>query len=95
MGTGIERIRLSLKEAKVPQAQYELMPSFVKAVFSKAAEGLEITTQETTQETILRLIRLNPYTTREELAGKIGITADGVKYHLGKLKKEGNWEVLN
>ncbi|WP_435548422.1 ATP-binding protein [Desulfobacterium sp. N47] len=105
MGTGIERIRLSLKEANVPQAQYELMSSFVKAVFPKAAESSEITTQETTQETMLRLIRLNPYTTRGELAGKIGITADGVKYHLEKLKKEGKlkhsgatkkgkWEVL-
>jgi len=50
MGTGIERIRRALKEAKVPQVQYELMPSFVKAVFQRPEEVSEIATQEKTQE---------------------------------------------
>ncbi|MFH1562208.1 MAG: ATP-binding protein [Nitrospirota bacterium] len=109
MGTGIERIRLALKKAKLPQVIYELMPFFVKAVFPKAIEDLEITTQETketTQETILQLIRVNPYVTREELAGNIGITTGGIKYHMEKLRKEGKlrhsgptkkgkWEVLH
>ena len=57
-------------------------------------------------ENRLRLIRVNPYITREELADKIGITTGGIKYHMEKLRKEeklrhsgptkkGKWEVLH
>ncbi len=46
------------------------------------------TTQKTAQK-ILALIKENPYITRKELAEKIGITEDGVKYHLSNLKKSG------
>lgn len=47
------------------------------------------TTQETTQERIVSLLRNDPGLTRKVIAEKIGITPDGVKYHLGKLKKAG------
>jgi ATP-dependent DNA helicase RecG len=47
------------------------------------------TTQETTQEIILALIKINPAITRKELAEKIGITPNGIKYHLDKLRKQG------
>lgn len=40
------------------------------------------------QEKILKIIRKNPNITRNELANIIGITSDGVKYNLDKLKKE-------
>ena len=64
------------------------------------------TTQETTQEKILALLRTNPTTTRVVLAKSLGLTEDGVKYHLGKLKdagkirhhgptKAGHWEVTD
>ena len=63
-------------------------------------------TQETTQEKILALLREDPGLTRRDLATRIGITADGIKYHLDKLKragrirrvgatKKGRWEVLD
>ncbi|MFT6408437.1 MAG: putative HTH transcriptional regulator [Arenicella sp.] len=63
------------------------------------------TTQETTQEKILALLRENPSITRKALAERIGITPDGIKYHLDKLKtagiiqhsgptKGGHWQVL-
>jgi ATP-dependent DNA helicase RecG len=71
------------------------------------------TTQETTQETvptpvqnkILLLMMQRPAITRKQLAVALGITDDGVKYHLGKLKlagtivregstKKGCWKVL-
>ncbi|MEI8141028.1 MAG: winged helix-turn-helix domain-containing protein, partial [bacterium] len=42
------------------------------------AEG---TTQETTQEQILRLLRIQPSITRKELAEKISLSSDGIKYH--------------
>lgn len=42
-----------------------------------------------TQEIILREIRKNPKITRIQLAGIIGISSDGVKYHLQKLSRAG------
>ena len=70
------------------------------------------TTQETTREgrgairaRIVALLRAEPEITRRVLADRIGITADGVKYHLTRLRvagvirhagatKAGRWEVL-
>jgi ATP-dependent DNA helicase RecG len=68
-------------------------------------ETIEETIQETTQEMILRLIKTNPAITRKGLAEKAGLTPDGVKYHLDKLReqgvirhvgatKKGYWEVM-
>lgn len=53
---------------------------------------IEKTTQETTQETsekIIRLLKANPHLTRTELSLKLNITEDGVKYNLNKLKNNG------
>ena len=66
----------------------------------------DATTQETTQERILTLLRENPKLTRKVLAVRIGITRDGVGYHLANLRKagiirhvgatkKGRWEVLD
>ena len=55
----------------------------------KTAPEIEKATQETTQEMILRLIKTNPAITRKGLAEKTGLTPDGVKYHLNKLRKQG------
>lgn len=67
--------------------------------------GVGRTTQETTQEKILSILQARPETTRNELAVEIGITPDGIKYNLSKLRaagvirhvgptKAGHWEVL-
>lgn len=75
------------------------------------------TTQETTQENvisklndnqkkIINYIKEDPYITRNELAKKLNITSDGVKYNLSKLIKEniierigptkgGYWKIKN
>ena len=72
------------------------------------------TTQEThakadsspTRERIVALLRSNPTLTRVALASHIGVTPEGVKYHLAKLRaagrirhvgptKKGRWEVLD
>ena len=64
---------------------------FVEFVLGVIAETL--TTQETprktTQEIILEAIARNPSITRAELAEVVGISPDGVKYHLQKLAKSG------
>ncbi len=65
-------------------------------------------TQETTQKTtqkILKILESNPKATRKELAEKTGLTPDGIKWNLNKLKKEGiirrigpdkggHWEII-
>ena len=62
--------------------------------------------QESTQEMILEEIRKHPFTTREQLAKVIGITHDGIKKQLDKMKKAnlikhvgptkgGHWEIIN
>ncbi len=47
-----------------------------------------MTTLETTQK-ILAIIEREPRTTRHVLAASLGMTLDGVKYHLANLRKEG------
>lgn len=62
-------------------------------------------TQQTTAERIIEEIRKHPFTTREQLAEVIGITPDGIKKQLDKLKKsgkirhvgatkKGHWEII-
>ena len=62
-------------------------------------------TQQTTAERIIEEIRKHPFTTREQLAEIIGITSDGIKKQLDKLKKagkirhvgatkKGHWEII-
>ncbi|MDE2703424.1 MAG: winged helix-turn-helix domain-containing protein, partial [Gemmatimonadota bacterium] len=64
------------------------------------------TTQKTTQEQILDLLRDEPTASRQTISKRLeGITENGVKYHLAKLKsagkirrvgpdRGGHWEVL-
>ena len=71
------------------------------------------TTQETggeadsipTRERIVALLRSDPTLTRAALASRVGVTPEGVKYHLDKLRKagrirhvgptkKGRWEIL-
>ena len=62
-------------------------------------------TQETTAERIIEEIRKHPFTTRDQLAEVIGITPDGIKKQLDKLRKsgkirhvgatkKGHWEII-
>ena len=63
------------------------------------------TTQKTTRDRILDYLRAEPELTRRELAERVGVTPDGVKYHLRELKaagvlrrvgsdRAGYWEVV-
>ena len=75
---------------------------------SETTQERRVTTQETpgtTQDRILALITAEPEITQRILAQRLGITPDGVKYHLNRLRKEGvirhvgatkrgRWEVL-
>ncbi|WP_317193528.1 winged helix-turn-helix domain-containing protein [Capnocytophaga genosp. AHN8471] len=48
-----------------------------------------IATQETTQEKILVTIQAKLEITQKELAQFIGITLDGIKYHIKNMTKSG------
>ena len=61
----------------------ELTPNTTKETTKKI-------TKKTNKETILELLQGDPYLSAKELADVIGITADGVRYHLGNLKKDGS-----
>lgn len=55
----------------------------------KVERSTQKSTQKSTQEQILNILRIHPQTGRKELAKIIGITEDGIKKQLAKLKKEG------
>ena len=93
------------QEIKVTTQETE----FTTQETADTTQEIEATTQEnggtTTQERILVLLKAEPDITRRLLAERIGITPDGVKYHLDKLRaagiirhvgatKAGRWEVL-
>ena len=74
--------------------------------FEELPNKLGGATQETTQERILVAIQAKPEVTQKELAQTIGITLDGIKYHiknmtkLGIIKHEGStksgkWIIIN
>ena len=50
------------------------------------------TTQETTQEKILNLIRKNPSITQVEMAKALDLTRDGISYNIKILKNKGSIE---
>lgn len=71
----------------------------------KSTQETPVSTQQTTAERIMAEIRKHPFTTREQLAEVIGITPDGIKKQLDKLKKagkirhvgatkKGHWEII-
>ena len=65
MGTGIERIRIALREAGAPEAIFELEDVYVRAIFLKPAEIIPET--QTTQESSGKL-KLG-----ERLGEKLGV----------------------
>mgnify|MGYP005781318583 CR=1 FL=1 len=66
---------------------------FIDFMLKSISSSLKKTTQKTTQKIklnnnqlrILELVQKNPRITRNELANHLGITPDGVKYHLKKM----------
>ena len=67
--------------------------------------NLQETTQETTQEKIIKLIKENPNITQAEMSKILDITRDGISYNIKVLKDEGKirrvgatkkgyWEIL-
>ena len=66
-----------------PLIRHETNGLWVEFGFLKGETTQE--TEDTTQEMIKVLMRANPHITRQLLADKTGLTADGIKYHLQKM----------
>ena len=59
---------------------------------SETTQKTTLKTTRKTKDAVLDLIRENPAITRDELAQAIGITSDGIKYHIKNLKDAGRIE---
>ncbi|MEN1835805.1 ATP-binding protein [Pseudomonas lijiangensis] len=91
---------------RVASAQLtESLGEFLVAPGSTTQETTQEIGSETIQEKIIALLRLHPAATGRDLAQQLGLTPDGIKYHLSKLRamgairhvgptKGGHWEVL-
>lgn len=117
-GRGIQRVFEACREAGTPEPRIRVEPGDIWAEFpfseayleslvggERPRDGSDGTTQETTQERILALLRGDSALTRKALSDCIGISPDGIKYHLDILRrlgrirhvgatKRGHWEVL-
>lgn len=115
-GRGIQRIFAACEAAGSPgpELRYEPNDLWLEFPFSEdylAALGNRLgktrveTPVETTQETVMRLMRENPSITQRSLAEKLGLSDGGLKYHIDKMRrakrirhvgptKAGYWEVL-
>jgi len=61
----------------------------LKMIDETVTDLLMSTTQETTQEKLISLIKENPNITQEQLAVKLGLTRDGISYNIKKLREQG------
>ena len=90
-GSGLKRIYEECSAGNVKVEFKDLKTGFL-VVFYRLEGTTPKTTLKTTPKTgdeILHLIRQDPNITKEEIAGHLDITLDGVKYHIKKLTKEG------
>lgn len=107
IGMGIKRIRQAIIAAGLKEPDFDTDGLF-RVVFYRPDkilfEGEQAPTQKTTQK-ILDMIKQDPVITRQKLADKIGISTDGIKYHLKQLQqkdvirrvgpdKGGYWEIV-
>ena len=95
VGSGTNKIVQWCRDWGLPDPIFEYTGTSVVVTIKKAqanAKKNELPRIETTQKTtqkIIEEIKRNPQITRKELAVIIGLTEDGVKYHLNILQKKG------
>ena len=90
---------------KAPHAQKTTQKTAQKTTQKIVQKGTPKTIQKGAGDRILECLRTEPGLTRRVLAERVGLTPDGVKYHLAKLRdagflrrvgsdRAGHWEVL-
>ncbi len=95
-GRGIDKMIESCRAESMPEPEFVVEANGFWVTFRFADEKVAggKTTPKTTPKTsaaqiIIELIEENPEITRREMAALSGLTLDGVKYHLHKLKTAG------
>lgn len=96
-GQGIQRIFAACREAGTPAPELRYEPNDLWLEFPFAPEHIASTVTRTTpiatpitpQSRIVELIRSNPTISQAVLAKEVGLSLDGVKYTLGRLKEAG------
>jgi len=95
-GEGVDRIYREMAEAGLPEPVYKTVAFMVHATIrnKKYLKNENIIAQEileklSIEEQIIMILTENLRITRKEIASKMGITADVVKYRLDKLRTIG------
>ena len=70
------------------QDVYRIEIPYIPTLLGSDIDTTQKTTQKTTQ-IILEQIKLNPFISREDLAEVCGVTTDGIKYNIRKLRESG------
>ena len=96
--TGFRKILDALKKNNSPLPEFETDEAhdyFITRIFIREGfndysdDNVSNTTKETNREILISSIKENPQITVKELAVKTGLTEDGVRYHINKMRKEG------
>ena len=113
-GRGIKLILEECAKANLPEPQILAGGGYTRTVFMRPAQnGKTKSTQKSTQKTtlkttqkILNLLQQNPSITRMQISEAIGLSLEGVKWNLDKLKasgiirrvgpdRGGHWEIVD
>lgn len=78
------RMKNVMQEWNLKEPIFDINDNWFTIIFNRPMREWLKTTQK-----ILDLIKENPDITRNELANLIGISEDGIKYHINYLKKKG------
>lgn len=98
-GRGIEKFLNECKSHGLPMPLFDTSMSGLMLTFlaSTVSATTQVTTPEITPEIVpdatrvkvLRLLRQQPTLTRRQISLHLGLSADGIKYHLKELQEEG------
>ena len=96
---------MAINNSNIARNSNEFIEFMLKMIYETVTDLLNRTTQETTQEKIIDLIKEKPNITQAQIAKVLGITRDGVSYNIKKLKenkiierigatKKGSWKII-
>ena len=77
-----------IDEQDVYRIEIPYIPTLLGSDIDTTQKTAQKTTQKTTQK-ILEQIKLNPFISRDNLAEVCGVTTDGIKYNIRKLRESG------
>lgn len=73
---------MAINNSNIAGISNEFIEFMLKMIYETVTDLLNRTTQETTQEKIIALIKEKPNITQSQIAKVLGITRDGVSYNI-------------